>query len=262
MGSVKPRLDGRWWPCCRGSCGSDPHGSLAIEQKYVMHCIQADLWQMQEQGAHQAVLQQQSLGLAAATAAAQEDITAESDLQVGGMKGSEGVAMEVVLSKAGFTEVRNGGLTNYAVDQTGRWRRSLLLTHRKAHVNITVCLTAYEALELPSPGLTSVKSVSASCNTKARIAVGGPEDVQGIRLLTARLLKPKMDIKTGNGESDNVQERVFISISGLYRPGWCVSNKQLMYVMQGVQELYLKRDLSVAIGKSCPSSPSICEFSF
>ena len=84
--------------------------------------------------------------------------------------------------------------------------------------------------------------VEACPDSGAMMVVCGPRQVEDMGFSTKDLLLPATDIKTADGTPAKVLGALFVEISGEDRHGEEVLSKQLMYCMEGVDNIYLSNE--------------------
>ena len=154
-------------------------------------------------------------------------------------------------------ELRGGKLTHYAVDRLGNWKPSKLTGHGQVVVSVKLCDTAYSTLHLAPPGVGQTVRVEACPDSGAMMVVCGPRQVEDMGFSTKDLLLPATDIKTADGTPAKVLGALFVEISGNDRHGEEVLSKQLMYCMEGVDNIYLSKECSIQLGILDPDFPRI-----
>ena len=146
-------------------------------------------------------------------------------------------------------ELRGGKFTHYAVDQFRHWKPCKLSGHGQVVVSVKLCDTTYSTLNLASPGVgrTVRLHVEACPDSGAMMVMCGPRQVEDMCFSTSDLLLPNTDIKTVDGTTAKVLEGLFVEISGYDKHREEVLSKQLMYCMEGVDNIYLSRSAASSL---------------
>ena len=91
----------------------------------------------------------------------------------------------------------------------------------------------------------------------AMMVMCGPRQVEDIGFSTSVLLLPATDIKTADRNPAKVLGVLFVEISGFDQFREEVLSKQLMYCMEGVNNIYLSKECSIQLGILVPDFPHI-----
>ena len=159
------------------------------------------------------------------------------------------------------TSVRRGRvmrtLPHHTYDLFRGWLKRKPEPHPAITVTMTLCEPAYKDLHLPSPRVTTKQSnLSSLPDTGAQMVVAGVPQLHGLGVTKKELIPLSNGISAADNSGLGLLGGVLVSISGQGEDGTIFTTKQLCYIAENIDCLFLSRqacrDLGI-IGEDFPS---------
>ena len=152
-------------------------------------------------------------------------------------------------------------LPHYTYDMFRGWLKRKPEPHPAITVTMSLCETAYEDLNIPAPRVTTRQSTLASLpDTGAQMVVAGVPQLHRLGVTKRELIPLSNGISAADNSGLGLLGGVLVNIAGQADDGTQFSTKQLCYIAENIDCLFLSRQACRELGIIGEDFPSIGAF--
>ena len=149
-------------------------------------------------------------------------------------------------------------LPHHTYDMFRGWTQRTPESHPAVSVTMSLCSSAYEELALPMPSLTDRKLKMHSLpDTGAQMVVAGPPQLHKMGITKRELIPLSGGVNTADNAGLGLLGGVLVNITGQCEDGSSLTSKQLCYIAEGIDCLFLSKQACRELGIIGDNFPTI-----
>ena len=138
------------------------------------------------------------------------------------------------------------------------WIKRKPESHPAVSVTMSLCLSGYDELDLPTPRVTNKQAKTSSLpDSGAQMVVAGPAQMHSLGITKRELIPLSNGISTADNEGLGLLGGILINISGLCKDGRSITTSQLCYITEGIDCLFLSKQACRELGIISEDFPTI-----
>ena len=142
------------------------------------------------------------------------------------------------------------------------WTQRKPESHPAVQVTVSLCRPAYDKLDLPSPrNIDRHKTVSCLPDTGAQMVVAGPNQMHQLGITKRELIPLSNGVSSADNTGLGLLGGLLLNIEGVSSQGKIITTKQLCYIAEGIDCLFLSKQACQQLGIVSQNFPQVGEFS-
>ena len=160
------------------------------------------------------------------------------------------------------TSVRKGRklrtLPHHTYDLFRGWTKRKPESHPAVSVTMSLCLSGYDELDLPTPRVTNKQAKTGSLpDSGAQMVVAGPAQMHSLGVTKRELIPLSNGISTADNEGLGLLGGTLVYITGICKDGSSITTRQLCYIAEGIDCLFLSKRACRELGIIGDDFPTI-----
>ena len=165
------------------------------------------------------------------------------------------------LNMSGWGKKKKRTLPHTAYDDYRGWYNSKPQSHPELPISASLCTTGYEQLKIPKPKISKRKIDTISLpDTGAQMTVVGIKFIHALGVLKSELIPLSHGVNAANNSGLGLLGGALVIFSGKDCFGNIQTSKQLCYVANNIDSVFLSRSACVDLGLICKEFPTIGAF--